>query len=79
MSGLIDPADGAFVVVPSNTANLTDSARSLWVGGAGTLKVDMLNGNTVTFSGILAGTLLPIQVKRVYSTGTSATLILGLR
>jgi len=42
------------------------------------LKVDMADSGTVTFSGLPAGIFLPIIVKRVYSTGTTATNIIAL-
>lgn len=77
-----EPADGAFAVTPSDVTVLV-GARALYVGGAGNLTVEMLNPEsaaaTVTFSGVPAGTLLPISVERVLSTGTTATLIVALR
>jgi hypothetical protein len=53
---------------------------SVFVGGAGNLKVDMADGTTVTFTGVAAGTLLPIQVKKIYAAanGTTATNIVVL-
>jgi hypothetical protein len=50
----------------------------LYVGGAGDLKVKTAGGDEVTFTGILAGTFLPVQVVRVFATGTTATTVLAL-
>lgn len=50
----------------------------LYVGGAGDVKVVTENGDTVTFSAVPVGTILPIRVKQVLSTGTTATNIVGL-
>ena len=61
-----------------NTAVSDDPTRAIYVGNSGNLKVDMVSGGTVTFSNLTAGTLLPIQVVRVYATGTTATLLIGL-
>jgi hypothetical protein len=72
------PAIGAEVVTPHDTNELTYASRGLWVGGAGNVNVVTLAGNTVLFSGIAAGTLLPIRVKQVKSTNTTATLIVSL-
>lgn len=73
------PAMGAAVVTPNDSTDLTVSpTRSLWIGGAGNVNVDMADGTTVLFSGISAGTLLPVQVKRVRATSTTATLIVAL-
>jgi hypothetical protein len=64
-------------VTPSDSADILPT-RGLYIGGAGDVKVDMALGNTVTFVGLLAGSILPVQVKRVYSTDTTATSIVAL-
>lgn len=74
------PAAFASVVVPSDTADLSRTTRSLYVGGAGNVTVDLRGGDqAVTFVGVPAGTFLPLRVTRVRQTGTSATNILALR
>ena len=67
----------AAAVTPADDGALRPT-RALYVGGAGNLKVDMALGSTVTFVGALAGTVLPLQVTRVYSTDTTATDIVAL-
>ena len=78
MSGLIDPADGGFDITPNDTVNLTVPARGLYLAESGDVKVDMINGNTITFSNMAAGIVHPLQVRRVYSTGTTASGIIGV-
>jgi len=75
---LSDPFQAAFVVTPADS-DFTGSrvARGLWVGGAGNVRVTMVNGDDVLISGVAAGTLLPFSVKRVWSTNTTATLIVA--
>jgi hypothetical protein len=50
--------------------------RAVYVGdvsGGGAMKVDMADGNTaVVFSGIVAGSILPLSVTRIYATDTTA-------
>jgi hypothetical protein len=71
--------DKAAVVTTSDTANLPVPARMLWIGGAGNVKVDTVGGSTgITILAVAAGTRLPIQVKKVYATGTTATNIVAL-
>lgn len=71
-------AHGAGAVTPSDSTALNPT-RGLYVGGAGNIKVDMAMGGTaVTFVGVLAGSILPIQVVKVYSTDTTATSIVAL-
>lgn len=75
------PAWTAEEVTPSDSVNLTTWARALWVGSAGNLKVIMAGDATntpVTFRGVKAGVWMPIQVKRVYATGTSASDIVAV-
>ena len=79
MSGLIDPADGAFAITPSDTEDLEQVTRGLYVGVSGDVKVDMANGDAVTFVSLAAGVIHPLRVRRVYSTGTAATSILGIK
>jgi hypothetical protein len=65
----------AAVITPSATP-LAKTTRAVWVGGAGTMTVTTTTGNVVTYSGIAAGTLLPIAINAF--TAGSATLVLAL-
>ena len=68
---------------PYNAASITPSDADtfsvpvgVYVGGAGDLVVTPWNGAAdVTFSGLTAGSVLPVMVKAVKSTGTTATLL----
>ena len=77
-------AGRAASVTPSDTANIpsvsggTNNGCVLYVGGAGNLKVETVGGDEVTFVGINTGTFLPVQVVKIFATGTSATNILAL-
>jgi hypothetical protein len=67
----------AAAVTPHNTNDIIET-YSLYIGGAGALKVDMSDGSTQTFTAVAAGSVVPIAVTRVYSTGTTATGIIAL-
>ncbi len=80
-------AGRAASVAPSNTDNIPyvgDGAGDklwpcvLYVGGAGDLKVKTAGGDEVTLVGVTAGSFVPVQVIRVFSTGTTATNIVAL-
>lgn len=75
---LSDPAISAFDITPSDDADLEKTTRGLYVGVSGDVKVDMSDGETVTFVGLSAGVAHPICAKKIYDTGTSATDIIGL-
>lgn len=78
-ASLESPAWTAAAVTPNDSADLARVAtRALYVGGAGNIAVVMSGGGTVTFSGIAAGSILPIRVDRVNSTSTTATNIVAL-
>jgi hypothetical protein len=70
----------ALAVVPSDAAN-TDfgfTQKALFVGAAGTLKVRTSGDEDVTFTAVPAGATIPITVKRVFVSGTSATGVVAL-
>ena len=73
---LVTPSDSADL--SADSANTTDSQKYcvLHVGTGGTLKVDTEGGSTITLT--VGSGFIPISVKRVYSTGTTATPITAL-
>lgn len=68
----------AAAVTKNDSTDLTVTARALYIGGAGDVAVITAGGSTVTFVGLAAGSVLPVRVKRVKSTGTTATSIVAL-
>lgn len=79
-ASMADPAEFAEAVTKSDTVNFTGgAARALYVGGAGDVAVVLKSGTAVTFVGVPAGTILPVECKRVNSTSTTATSIVALR
>lgn len=68
----------AFAITP-NDADTFASPVSVFVGGAGAVRVIPAGGSTpVTFSGLGAGAMLPCRVKAVYSTSTTATSLVAV-
>lgn len=73
-----DTAQAGQVVTPNDAGVLSDTF-GLYVGVAGNLTVDLQKGGTqISFQNVQAGTFLPIQVTRVYNTGTTASNIIAL-
>lgn len=63
----------------TNPMNFGMTQKALWVGGAGNLAVIPVGQNTaITLTGIVAGSFIPLSVKRVMGTNTTATLITAL-
>ena len=50
----------------------------LYVGGVGSVRVLTIDQDDVTFFGVQTGTFMPVQVVKVFATGTSATDIVAL-
>jgi hypothetical protein len=76
--GLDSPNSHAAAVTPSDSTDLTNVTRAIYVGGAGALTVVMADGTTIAFAAVPAGTTIPIRASRVKATGTAATSIVAL-
>ena len=73
------PGTRAEPIVTSDTVDMSESPRSIYVGGAGDVKMNGLNGGSaVTFKNVPAGSLIPFRPNRIYATGTTATLMLAI-
>jgi hypothetical protein len=70
----VTPNNNANIPIPSNGDN---TGCLLYVGGAGDIRVLTTGYDDVTF-GSFPGGFFPVQVVRVFSTGTTATKIIAL-
>lgn len=71
------PATGGEAVTPHDTNELTYVSRALWIGSTGNLKVTMADGQELTFNSVPVG-WMPLRVKKVFSTGTTAANIVAV-
>jgi len=72
-------AHRASAVTTSDSTVFEQPTRALYIGAAGNVVVDMADGGTaVTFVAVQGGTILPIQVTRIYTTGTTASSIVAM-
>ena len=87
MSGKTNPGENAIAVTPSDSISIDFAlsggpTRALYVGSGGDLSVEMfgplLHEKTVVFISVLTGTLLPIGITRVNSTGTTASSLVAI-
>jgi hypothetical protein len=62
----------------SSQTGLGNTGCFLFVGGAGNVAVTTIGGDDVTFNAVPVGTILPVQVIALKSTGTTATLVNAL-
>lgn len=68
---------GGAAVTPSDTAMLAPT-RGLFIGGAGNISVDFVDGTSAILTAPAVGSVLPVSVVRVKATSTTATAIVAL-
>lgn len=64
-------------ITPNDTTDLTAYAAGIVVTAAGNLKVlpsQNADADTITFTGVTVGFVPPFQVRRVFATGTTASV-----
>lgn len=74
---LYGPAFNAEAVVTSDTVDLPNTPRGIYVGTTGDIKVTMVGGQTVTFKSVPVG-MLWIRAQRVFASGTTATNLVAV-
>lgn len=72
-------AHDASAITTSDTVDLPDGPAFVYIGVSGDVKVDTYGGTSgVVFKNAQQGTILPIKVKRVYATLTTATNLVAV-
>ncbi len=74
---LQSPPSGGAPITPDDGQNLPMATRALNVATAGDVAVTTVDGDMLTLY-IAAGSAFPIRAIKVFSTGTTATGIIGL-
>lgn len=69
------------VITPSDTTDLAEVPKALYVGGGGDIAMIGVDASAaatgVTWKAVPAASMLPVRPRRVLATGTTATLIVG--
>jgi hypothetical protein len=65
-------------ITPSDTVDLPKVTHAIWVGGTGDVAAVNQSGIVQVITAVPAGSWLPLAVKRINATGTTATAILAL-
>lgn len=66
------PATDLIPVTPSDAADLPSTAIALYVTDAGDVAIDTVSGGATRVVALAANSLLPVGVRRVRATGTTA-------
>jgi len=73
----VDSFQNAAQITGNDTMDLATIPQQLYIGGAGSVSVNLAGSGSCSFAGV-AGGYLKINPSRVFATGTSATGIVGL-
>jgi hypothetical protein len=68
---------GGLFTTGSNGDDLPFVARGLYIGTAGNLVVDTVDGSNLTF--VSASGFIPGHIRKIYTSGTTATNIIALK
>ena len=66
--------EDAGAITPSNTDDLPQFSV-VYVGTGGNVKVTTAQGTVVTFSNAIAGSVLPVRVRRVWADSTASNMV----
>ena len=72
------PSSSISLVTPDDVADLPRVAKSLHVGTGGDIRVVTVDNDDVVIPGVASGSILPVQVKKVFATSTTASGIVAL-
>ena len=73
-----DFGDSASAITPNDSTDMATYPKAVMIAAAGdavVLPARNADGATVTLTGMPAGYVIPFTVRRVLSTGTTATLV----
>jgi hypothetical protein len=77
-SSLQAPAETGFAITPDDSADLSETTRALYIGDGGSLVAVLASGVELSLVGLQTGSIIPIRVRRVKATGTTASALVGL-
>ena len=77
MSQALVQATDAVVVTPNDSSDL-DNVSVLYVGVGGHVKVTTRAGSDITLFNLNNGQFVPVQVRKVYATDTTATNLVAM-
>ena len=65
----------AVAIVTSDSVDLTTSGAVVFIGVGGDVKATTISGDTVVFKNLASGSILPVQIRRVWATSTATDMI----
>jgi hypothetical protein len=75
---VVTPNDSQDITIAGSPITGIENGVLLYVGTGGDLTITTIGGQTVTLVNIADGSYVPIQVKKVWATGTTANNLIAL-
>jgi hypothetical protein len=75
---VVTPNDNQDITIAGSPITGIENGVLLYVGTGGNLTITTIGGQTVTLSSVQSGSYVPIQVKKVWATGTTANNLIAL-
>jgi hypothetical protein len=72
------PATGCFAITKSDATVFPCATKGIFVGTGGNVAVVLDDGQAVTITGVLSGTILDVAARQVMSANTTASNMTGL-
>jgi hypothetical protein len=76
---LSDAYDKFLPITPSDTVSIDFPHDAIYVGVTGDIAAVTPDNVAIVFKGALAGSILPLRLKRVNATNTTATNLIALK
>lgn len=74
-----DPAIKTIAITPHDVDEIAEIPKAIYVGGAGDITLRAIGDTAdVVFKALPVGTIIPLRVKYIRNTGTTAAFIVGL-
>jgi hypothetical protein len=75
--GLQTPVRHSFAITPNDTTELPFVTRAIYAVSSGDITARLADDTaSVTFKAVAVGAMLPVRVRQVYATGTTAGMVL---
>lgn len=78
IAGRTDTAKKSLTVTPSDSTDLPERARAIYVGVTGNVSIVDPYGNTAVYFAVPAGFQINAEVDRINATGTTATNLIAM-
>lgn len=77
-TGQTSPIIDGFAITPDDATEVQEVTRAIMVSTMGNVTCTLKGGSSVTLTSLVPGVIYPLRISQVWSTGTTASGIVGL-